>query len=109
MITNKFVNEVQNELIENKFQLYREIANILEEKVDETLPLNIQWELYESKLSYLQNLLTQALKDANTQQIEFEIEDISALSKAIETTKEHQSSCAQKIVQNSFANLRVAS
>jgi hypothetical protein len=86
----------------SKINVYQEISFIFSEQIDETLPLKVQFELYESKVAYLQNILQQAMKDINLNRIEFCESDILYIKNSIAATKNHQRNCVRKIVFSAF-------
>lgn len=85
------------------YKLYAEIAADLSEAIDPSLTPEIRFELYNSKIIYLQNLLNQVFKDINTKgQTSFNQEHLINLYKALEISQSFLKATVLEIVNNSL-------
>jgi hypothetical protein len=88
-------NRQDNEM---SYELYKEIADELCVPVDERLPFDVRFELYSSKLVYLNHLRGHCFRSVNQlgEASPFGTEDLAHIQKAIDLTKGFLSSTVRE-------------
>lgn len=90
-------NRVQQSTSELSYELYKELLEELLAPIEQTLDLNVQYELYLSKLVYLENLQQQCFRSINIgsscfyegQSNSFSQTDLATIQEAITSTHEY--------------------
>ena len=87
-------------------EVYRTFAENLDVPLDSQMPLETKYELYVSKLVYLENLMSQCFRGINKQgravDIEFSSEDLMKIQNSYRITKDLLRECIFMKLRTSF-------
>jgi len=90
------------------YELYKELSDELcDPIVENNMPLELKFELYQSKLIYLYNLNEQCFRSVNVKenksQKNYTTDDLIKIQKAIEFTKNYIKETIEESLKNSFS------
>lgn len=94
---------------EISYELYKELVDELMAPIESSLDCHVRYELYLSKLVYLENLQEQCFRSINSSQSQasqpFAADDLSTIQSAISSTHDFMRETILEALENSFSRL----